>query len=69
MLPTSLGDAIGALDKDTFFRESFGDTLVDYLLRMKRSEFGRYEAAIAENPLPDGQEVSDWEMREYFEFY
>jgi glutamine synthetase len=69
MLPTSLGDAIGALEKDTFFRESFGDTLVDYLLQMKRSEFGRYEAAIAENPLPDGQDVSDWEMREYFEFY
>jgi glutamine synthetase len=69
MLPTSLGDAIGALEKDTFFRESFGDTLVDYLLQMKRSEFGRYEAAVAENPLPDGQDVSDWEMREYFEFY
>lgn len=69
MLPTSLGDAIGALEKDNFFRESFGDTLVDYLLQMKRSEFGRYEAAIAENPLPDGQTVSEWEMREYFEFF
>jgi glutamine synthetase len=69
MLPASLGDAIGALEKDTFFRESFGDTLVDYLLQMKRSEFGRYEAAIAENPPPDGQDVSEWEMREYFEFF
>jgi glutamine synthetase len=69
MLPTSLGDAIGALEKDSFFRESFGDTLVDYLLQMKRSEFRRYEAAIAENPPPDGQDVSDWEMREYFEFF
>jgi glutamine synthetase len=69
MLPTSLGDAIAVLDKDSFFREAFGDTLVDYLLQMKRSEFGRYEAAIAESPLADGQDVSDWEMREYFEFY
>ncbi len=69
MLPTSLADAIGALEKDTFFRESFGDTLVDYLLQMKRAENGRYEAAIAESPLASPQDVSDWEMREYFEFY
>jgi glutamine synthetase len=69
MLPTSLADAIGAVEKDGFFREAFGDTLVDYLLQMKRSENGRYEAFIAENPLPDGQDVSEWEMREYFEFF
>ncbi len=69
MLPTSLADAIGALEKDTFYREAFGDTLVDYLLQMKKSENGRYEAAIAESPLADPQDVSDWEMREYFEFY
>jgi glutamine synthetase len=69
MLPTSLADAIGALEKDSFFREAFGDTLVDYLLQMKKAENGRYEAAIAENPLMDPQDVSDWEMREYFEFF
>jgi len=69
MLPTSLADAVGALEKDGFFRTAFGDTLVDYLLQMKRSEFGRYEAAIVENPPADGQDVTDWEMREYFEFY
>jgi glutamine synthetase len=69
MLPTSLAEAIGALEKDSFFREAFGDTLVDYLLQMKKSENGRYEAAIAESPLMDPQDVSEWEMREYFEFY
>jgi glutamine synthetase len=69
MLPTSLADAVSALEKDDFFREAFGGTLVDYLLQMKRAELARYDAAIAENPLPDGQDVSDWEMREYFEFY
>ena len=69
MLPASLGEAIGALEKDGFFRQAFGETLVDYLLQMKRSEFGRYEAAVAENPLQEGQDVSEWEMREYFEFY
>ena len=69
MLPISLAEAIGALEKDSFFREAFGDTLVDYLLQMKKSENGRYEAAISESPLMDPQDVSEWEMREYFEFY
>src|SRR5258707_9405502 len=69
MLPTSLHEGVGALEKDGFFRKAFGETLVDYLLQMKRSEFGRYEAAVAENPLQEGQDVSEWEMREYFEFY
>jgi glutamine synthetase len=68
-LPASLADAIRALDRDTFFRKAFGDTVVDYLLQMKRSEVARYDAAVAANPPPDGQNISDWEMREYFEFY
>src|SRR5690349_4918942 len=69
MLPTSLADAVAALDKDTFFREAFGGTLVDYLLQMKRAELARYDAAVAQNPPAEGQDVTDWEMREYFEFY
>ena len=68
-LPASLAEAITALEQDTFFRKAFGDTLVDYLLQMKRSEVARYEAAIAENPPADALEVTDWEMHEYFEFY
>jgi glutamine synthetase len=69
MLPTSLGDAIDALAKDAFYREAFGDVIVDYLIQMKRAEFARYSSAIAQNPPPEGQDVSEWEMREYFEFY
>src|SRR6266700_2980440 len=69
MLPTSLADAVAALDKDTFFRDAFGGTLIDYLLQMKRAELVRHDAAVAENPPPEGQDVTDWEMREYFEFY
>jgi glutamine synthetase len=69
MLPTSLADAVNALDADKFYRQAFGDTLVDYLLQMKRAEVKRYDAAVAQNPPVEGQEVSDWEMREYFEFY
>jgi glutamine synthetase len=69
LLPASLAEAVAALDGDEFFRKAFGDTLIDYLLQMKRAEVGRYESAIAENPLPDPHTISDWEMREYFEFF
>jgi len=68
-LPASLAEAVDALDADTFYRKAFGDTLVSYLVMMKRFEIGRYSAALAELPMPDGQDVSDWEMREYFEFF
>ena len=58
-----------ALAADNFYRKAFGDVIVDYLLQMKRAELARYESAIAQNPPPEGQEISEWEMREYFEFY
>jgi glutamine synthetase len=69
MLPASLRDAVGALVEDTFYRKAFGDVMVDYLVQMKRAELARYESAVAQSPPPAGQDVSDWEMREYFEFY
>ena len=51
-------DAVAALGSDAFFREAFGDTFVDYILRLKRFEIGRFL-----------QHVTDWEHREYFEMY
>jgi glutamine synthetase len=68
-LPASLAEAVEALDKDSFYRQAFGEVFVNYLLQMKRAELARYEAAIADGPPAEGQEVSDWEMREYFEFF
>ena len=47
MLPTSLATAVKALEEDSFYRSAFGDTLIDYLVMMKRAEIGRYEAALA----------------------
>ena len=57
-LPASLMDAVAALKSDAFFREAFGDTFVDYVLRLKGFEIGRFL-----------QHVTDWEHREYFEMY
>ena len=65
-----------ALDADEFYRSAFGATLVDYLVMMKRAEIRRYEEALASaaaasggSGSSEGSEVSDWEMREYFEFF
>jgi glutamine synthetase len=61
---------VAALDADEFYRSAFGATLVDYLVMMKRAEIRRYEEALAASAAAsDASEVSDWEMREYFEFF
>jgi glutamine synthetase len=73
LLPGSLRDAVEALDADQFYRSVFGATLVDYLVMMKRAELRRYEDALAASasasPGLAAADVSDWEMREYFEFF
>jgi glutamine synthetase len=70
LLPTSLAEATDALENDTFYRKSFGDVLVDYLVMLKRAELARYQAALANSDIADPDStVTDWETREYFEFY
>src|SRR5487761_736353 len=66
-LPASLGEAVEALDSDRFFREALGPEIVDYLVMLKRFEYNRYqtEAGAAADP----NEVTDWEQKEYFEFF
>jgi glutamine synthetase len=74
-LPASLAEAVHALEGDSFYRKVFGDAFIDYLVMMKRAEIHRYEAHLAElasagNPVADPHAtVTDWETREYFEFY
>ena len=69
-LPGSLAGAVKSLDGDAFYRGTFGDTLVDYLVLMKRAEIARYEAELAEAGTAESRdEVTGWEMREYFEFF
>ena len=57
-LPASLMEAVAALRDDVFFREAFGEPFVDYFVRLKEFEIGRFLA-----------HVTDWEHREYFEMY
>lgn len=70
-LPQSLGEALDALEADTFFRGCFGERFVDYLVTMKRSEVTRHAAWVEENPDDAAyvNGVTDWEQREYFTLF
>ncbi|MGH9070387.1 MAG: glutamine synthetase family protein [Acidimicrobiales bacterium] len=57
-LPAALWEAVDALEQDSFYRETFGHTVVDYLIMMKRAEVARFLSV-----------VTDWEQNEYFEFF
>jgi len=67
-LPTSLDEALDALDKDTVYREQFGTQFVDYYLMMKRAETNRHRTACEAADEPEAASAA-WQMREYFEFY
>lgn len=54
-LPASLGEAIAALDASEPMRAALTPEVVDWLLTLKRAEWGRYLS-----------HVSDWEQAEYF---
>jgi glutamine synthetase len=53
-LPKSLMAAIAALRDNTCFRAAFGDPFIDYFIKLKEFEIGRFLS-----------DVTDWEQREY----
>jgi glutamine synthetase len=58
LLPHTLTEALDALKRDKVLRDGFGETFVDYYVRMKEAEIARYNL-----------EVSEWEHREYFDLF
>jgi glutamine synthetase len=67
LLPTSLGQALDALAASALFRREFGDVFVDYYLKVKGSELGRYRKWVDEQRVPE-TEPTEWEQNEYFDF-
>ena len=69
MLPTSLMDALDALERSALFRAELGDIFFDYYLKLKRNEASRFlrylEASGAQNWR---DEPTEWEQNEYFDF-
>jgi glutamine synthetase len=67
LLPKSLPEALDALDAEPLFRRALGDIFVDYFVKLKRTEAGRYQSSLqATSP---GDEPSEWEQNEYFDFF
>ncbi len=67
LLPKSLTEALDALDTELLFRRALGDTFVDYFVKLKRTEAGRYQSSLQGAPPSD--EPSEWEQNEYFDFF
>ena len=68
MLPASLGQALEALEGSTLYRRQFGEVFVDYYLKLKRNELGRYRKWLDENRATEA-EPTEWEQNEYFDFF
>jgi glutamine synthetase len=69
MLPTSLPAALDALDRDPLFRRELGDVFVDYFLRLKRNEAGRFAQWLKDGGIQEGDDPTAWEQNEYFDFF
>jgi glutamine synthetase len=65
-LPKSLAEALAALDSSACFRSGFGETFVDYHLRIKRAEIARCDAETS-GQSGNPADVTDWEHKEYFD--
>jgi glutamine synthetase len=68
MLPKTLMEGLDALDQSPLFRRDFGDVFVDYYVKLKRTEAGRYLRFLEESGARD-DEPTDWEQNEYFDFF
>jgi len=69
-LPKSLPAALDALEREPLFRRQLGDVFVDYFLKLKRNEAGRFARWLEETGTKDtGEDTTDWEQREYFDFF
>ena len=70
LLPKSLPASLNALEKEALFRTEFGGVFIDYFLKLKRNEAGRFQRWLEETGTTDaGEATTDWEQREYFDFF
>jgi glutamine synthetase len=69
MLPKTLAEALEALDREPLFRRELGDIFIEYFIKLKRSEWTRYQSSIKAARAPQSDDVSEWEQNEYFDFF
>ena len=69
MLPASLPAALDALEREPLFRAQIGAVFIDYFLKLKRNEAGRFAQWLKDSGAPPGDEPTAWEQNEYFDFF
>ncbi len=70
LLPKSLMEALDVLEREPVFRNQLGDVFVDYFLKLKRNEAGRFLRWLDEHGKPQhSEETTIWEQNEYFDFF
>jgi glutamine synthetase len=68
-LPKSLPAALDALERDSLFRAQLGDVFIDYFVKLKRNEAGRLAQWLKDTRSQEGDEPTQWEQNEYFDFF
>jgi glutamine synthetase len=68
-LPTTLNEALKLAGEHPLFRAEFSPVFMDYYVRMKSTEAGRFAQFLAERGLTAGDEPTEWEQNEYFDFF
>ena len=51
------------------FRAQLGAVFIDYFLKLKRNEAGRFAQWLKDNGVQPGDEPTAWEQNEYFDFF
>jgi glutamine synthetase len=69
LLPKSLPEALDALENEPLFRRELGDIFIDYFVKLKRTEAGRYQQSLKDVGITSSEEPSEWEQNEYFDFF
>ena len=69
MLPKSLPEALDALEQEPLFRREFGEVFIDYFLKLKRTEAGRFAQWLTDAGESAASEPTQWEQNEYFDFF
>jgi glutamine synthetase len=68
-LPKTLGESLDALERSELYRRAMGDVFIDYYVKLKRNELGRYLRFRDEKGGSDGDAPTEWEQNEYFDFF
>src|ERR1700691_4326338 len=67
LLPKMLPEALDTVETEPLFRHALGDIFVDYFVKLKRTEAGRYQNSLQGAPPAD--EPSEGEQNESFDFF